>query len=1064
MNSFANNNTTYNYSYYATRPKWLVFSKIADLYKQIKYTKSDTLDTHSLPYLNKLKQAPSLPDFLESQVKTGGKLLFKSKVGVRSKDQKGLPTQPLPSFAYGEERQGSQGRLNMATPVVTQHQHLYKKTKGSSPTVPGTTHKGRAVVALPQPFALKSRGKGGQQSGKEDPTLKLRHQNFQITNQYLFEARELLCWTSDLSFFSLRGYFSNLLKALQICRFAARNNKKVLFVKGNHLTYAHSKQLNSWLVQYRRQVVPQKLRNFICENTQTHESFFNLSESVSTFSCNNTVTAEITSKARVNNPPENKKTYSSYKNSLYNSSQIHSNTAPQIELFKHFNELNNLLNSFLITTETKKRHSSPIVSNLALDSGDPQSQYLKPGPYQPRVDHPESTNKQIPKSQKISPVGVGDLVKVRVKEAQILSEQTAAGLTVPLAGFLTNSKMTFNTLYNKSNYDFYNFVVLNDFLNLNPKITENLSGIQTNVLEEIIRFSPSNFSTIKKEDIPSQGKTDKLNIRNDQQGTSINTIYKKEKQSFEKNTLKSKHFASYKTEGFLINRKDTTAYLPFTSFLDKNSSLDMSPPLEKTVAKRNRGDQSSDRKDGTRVVTRNKDLSLPGFVKQPASHNSKGDRFTNLTTTAKKLKLLEYGFFGDILTWQLWAPSRNFLDLDRQQQKEKQMFISMKQQQKQILIQKRPRVHLCSVTTPTFFKLSKSLKKQKVIDQQLYKQQLNASHFFLKSSILKKNPTSETSKDGRLPFISPASFVVKQLSPTGLVFTPQVVSLDQGAKAKEQFNLKPGKDQNKTKTNKTKAIRANLSFKEEKLVRKVSKDQKIPMGRFIVSTSANRSINRVLPFGREGDYSKSKVKQLTLVSLGNRIKTNKNSVTSVKEKMVLCNNDIFSYGYSQFISKKKYSYKKKNSNYRSFRNKQILDTGLFHSTLSSGKLRVNTANAVRIRRYYKTIMSLNQLKQYEMFAKTPFLNNQLADIIFFISPEKNQNLVNQANSLKIPTIGIVSGISCGQVGKNYSNFSLKDSVYYPILGNPASDHFTRTIIGLFVKILRVGRYNTLSRD
>ena len=94
-----------------------------------------------------------------------------------------------------------------------------------------------------------------------------------------------------------------------------------------------------------------------------------------------------------------------------------------------------------------------------------------------------------------------------------------------------------------------------------------------------------------------------------------------------------------------------------------------------------------------------------------------------------------------------------------------------------------------------------------------------------------------------------------------------------------------------------------------------------------------------------------------------------------------------------------------------------------------------------------------------MFAKTPFLNNQLADIIFFINPEKNEGLVNQANSLKIPTIGIVSGITTNSQGRQrYNNSRLKESVYYPILGNPASDFFTRTVINLFVKTIQTEKY------
>lgn len=107
-------------------------------------------------------------------------------------------------------------------------------------------------------------------------------------------------------------------------------------------------------------------------------------------------------------------------------------------------------------------------------------------------------------------------------------------------------------------------------------------------------------------------------------------------------------------------------------------------------------------------------------------------------------------------------------------------------------------------------------------------------------------------------------------------------------------------------------------------------------------------------------------------------------------------------------------------------------------------------------RYYKTIIALNHLNQYKMFAKTPFLNNQLADIIFFINPEKNQNLVNQANSLRIPTVGIISGnMASAQGHQGYKDFRLKESVYYPILGNPTSSFFTRAIISLIVKFLRV---------
>lgn len=116
-------------------------------------------------------------------------------------------------------------------------------------------------------------------------------------------------------------------------------------------------------------------------------------------------------------------------------------------------------------------------------------------------------------------------------------------------------------------------------------------------------------------------------------------------------------------------------------------------------------------------------------------------------------------------------------------------------------------------------------------------------------------------------------------------------------------------------------------------------------------------------------------------------------------------------------------------------------------------------------KYYKTIIALNHLNQYRKFAKTPFINSRLADIIFFINPEKNQRLVNQANSLKIPTVGVVSGNTASAQGhQGYNNFRLKESVYYPILGNPTSSFFTRVIISLIVKCLRVEKSkNTVNK-
>lgn len=104
--------------------------------------------------------------------------------------------------------------------------------------------------------------------------------------------------------------------------------------------------------------------------------------------------------------------------------------------------------------------------------------------------------------------------------------------------------------------------------------------------------------------------------------------------------------------------------------------------------------------------------------------------------------------------------------------------------------------------------------------------------------------------------------------------------------------------------------------------------------------------------------------------------------------------------------------------------------------------------------YYDKLINSNQLNQYQMFAKSPYVNNKLADIIFFINPEKNQNLVNQANCLKIPTIGIISGMAYSELGRRGCNhYNLNNLVNYPILGNPSSHFFVYTLIGVFIKAL-----------
>jgi hypothetical protein len=106
--------------------------------------------------------------------------------------------------------------------------------------------------------------------------------------------------------------------------------------------------------------------------------------------------------------------------------------------------------------------------------------------------------------------------------------------------------------------------------------------------------------------------------------------------------------------------------------------------------------------------------------------------------------------------------------------------------------------------------------------------------------------------------------------------------------------------------------------------------------------------------------------------------------------------------------------------------------------------------------YYHRLLTSSKKEYDKMFSKTPYVGNALADLIFFINPEKDKNLTNQARNLQIPTMGIVSGTSVKRLGKkhNVKTYGLEDCVSYPILGNPASRSFIRIILNLIIKLLQ----------
>lgn len=214
-------------------------------------------------------------------------------------------------------------------------------------------------------------------------------------------------------------------------------------------------------------------------------------------------------------------------------------------------------------------------------------------------------------------------------------------------------------------------------------------------------------------------------------------------------------------------------------------------------------------------------------------------------------------------------------------------------------------------------------------------------------------------------------------------------------------------------------------------------------------------------------YNGVKNKQKVLGSVGS-LRHDKYNTTALFKKSKNNNNSIHNYYIKRFYqsintnttykNKQKKKYTKSNmlsTSSASFRSKKIRK--LYKGQL--GYKQILSKNykyrGKKFRNYYNKFLTSNQFKQYQMFAKSPCVNNKLADIIFFINPEKNQSLVNQANSLKIPTIGVISGTVNSGLGRRSCNYySLNNLVNYPILGNPSSSFFIYTVIGVFIKTLR----------
>lgn len=895
MKFLINNNTTYNYSYYATRPKWLVEALVKEYLSQKEFLKPFKKGLKE-PFSHKVTFAPLT-------------------LALTNRSDKDSRTQKPWTFSQRPKSQA------------------------------GSTK----VTSLTQnPFKIKG-------------------------PRHLFQTKELLCWTSDLSFFNLRGYFSNILKALQICRFAVRNNKKILFVKGGGSNNGQGKRLNSWLVQYKRNAVPQTLndlfnkrnrnstqpllfsqilspkkskdsgqkirdpnkmvnlmKNSLSQQGVLRGAQFLQSHPLARKSCLDPNKLKESSNSRLKKKytageKQNCKTaiYHKYYQlsgllnrclSLSHGDTSNSNMShfqnPSALVFRGNNQgtfakprSSQLFSKEPLPKTGNNRKKSPTLPNLYLEN---QNEGLQRQPFR--------SNFKYGPPRKKTTISINNAIKLRIKEAQAMSQQTAAGLTTPLAGFLTNTKTAFNTICNLSNYDFYNSV--NSNLKSSSLLNEEICEIKTNRLERV------NFQ--KSCHLFSQSLAPAL------QTFALTTTKEKGKNYYRGSDADRARDSNQKE--WWVDNSNSHYYSPLTA---------------------SRG----------RIFFKDSEL-------------------TSCNKSSKKRSPLEYFIFGDLLTWQLKSQkSSSMFYTNTTSSKNKDGAVSYLK--KGIRLDKRGPVVLKKKKKAPFFT---SFKKQLQTFKSL-KRKLKEPLKYLDKRKIKEQKKGFSLKRGQI-LATLAKFVVFD-------FSGHRLPRNQAKRVKL------------TKTNQT----------------------------FLFLPSFPTIKTKIKIITNSGDFRKRDYKPAYRCNLAF---------------------DIFEHTFN-----------------KQDKIKPLQGRGpkvFFRTAASAQENQKTKEQRQRLRtlsfyKYYKTIIALNHLNQYRKFAKTPFINSRLADIIFFINPEKNQRLVNQANSLKIPTVGVVSGNTASAQGhQGYNNFRLKESVYYPILGNPTSSFFTRVIISLIVKCLRVEKSkNTVNK-
>ena len=1002
MKFFVNNNTTYNYSYYATRPRWLVeaFPKVLLPQKEFKagflYSKKSFI-THNIAFASSANHTKA-----DQKLKNQGAFPAKESFFTQTHLKKDFLKKKASAFLKQTQ---TKNRNNILQQLESSE------------------------------VALKTHSKVIKASTKK-------------LSRYLFQTKELLCWTSDLSFFNLRGYFSNILKVLQICRFAVRNNKKILFIKGSSSSNGQEKLLSPRLLQYERNTVPLILNNLLSKsyfptrpllfpqifwfkksktnpdkakdphkitNVIGHPESLKRASKKSQIVKNTSASFESELKKNQrdnyfsrlqedNSAEKTQKNVTTPQNTCYfqlsglsNNTRFRRNQNYKSAYFIHFGKQTPLS----ISQKSPVKSSSIWSESESLGAGQQKKAcFLKKHSYIKEQNYPleeRYLGNSNPRKQSLNLIKIKTAqqrVKLWLKEAQIISQQTAAGLTIPLTGFLTNSKTTFNTIYNLSNNDFYNFV--NSKLKSNDLVDQSINQIKINRLEKAY-FQKHNhlLPLAKKQDkflgeLPNLlGKKKKILRRK-----TIKDIYSKFKSEKQESGDSFRNLKYPVSQGQPRKKPANNGKVKGFAFPNIFETETVIREIKKS---KNKGFIQRFLKKTIDVALKPKDQKkqhnfvLRGcWIVHSNTHNYlsfesntlgllKNSKLINYNEKIKKSKPLEYCFFGDIFTWQSKShKSYSMYYFNTLFDKNKDNIISYLKK-RAIPEKRRPLVN----------------KKKKSSFFTRFKKQLNSFRGF---NSRKPVQTKETFLKKRQLLSTLAKFIVFYFYNSH----------------KKVKNLIKRENQNRTYIElpsflfikSTIKIAAHSGFKN-KYSRRPTYGYNLGLG------ISEHTYN----------YRQNKTKALQLKPLSVKVKENKEGKSVFSRKIV------------PFFTQRH----------------------LINETLPQKKRRLRS---LIFYKYYKAIIGLNHFNQYKMFAKTPFLNNQLADVIFFINPEKNRRLVNQANSLRIPTVGITSGnMTSTQGHQGYNDFRLKKSVYYPIIGNPTSSFFTRAIINLIVKYLRVEKFN-----